>query len=368
MKKKKKKKKGVEDILTEIYYDPKRGYGGIQTLYRQVKSLGHKISLNTIREWLKEQDTYTLHKPIHRKFRRQQTRVTDIDEQWQLDLADVSSLKKHNDGYTFLLCAIDVLSKYAWVVPLKQKTGKEMIRGLQEIFRQDGRRPVRIQSDQGKEFTNREFLQAFKSIHFFTTRNTDTKASIVERFQRTLKARMWRYFTRNKTRRYLEILPDLVYAYNHTYHRSIQRTPAQVKPSNVLKVWKTLYGEESSPKPKPPKFKTGDKVRISKAKRTFEKGYLPNWTTEIFTIAQRVPGRYPYVYRVQDYNQEELEGTFYEKELQQIIKKDDVYEVEEILGYKKRRVGKKIIQEVKVRWKGYPPSFDSWIPQTDLIK
>ncbi|XP_062608699.1 uncharacterized protein LOC134270493 [Saccostrea cucullata] len=331
MKKKKKKKKEVGDILTEIYYDPKRGYGGIQTLYRQVKSLGHKISLNTIREWLKEQDTYTLHKPIHRKFRRQQTRVTDIDEQWQLNLANVSSLKKHNDGYTFLLCAIDVLSKYAWVVPLKQKTGKEMIRGLQEIFRQEGRRPVRIQSDQGKEFTNREFLQAFKSIHFFTTRNTDTKASIVERFQRTLKARMWRYFTRNKTRRYLEILPDLVYAYNHTYHRR-------------------------------------DKVRINKAKRTFEKGYLPNWTTEIFTIAQRVPGRYPYVYRVQDYNQEELEGTFYEKELQQIIKKDDVYEVEEILGYKKRRVGKKIIQEVKVRWKGYPPSFDSWIPQTDLIK
>ncbi|XP_062583664.1 uncharacterized protein LOC134245394 [Saccostrea cucullata] len=156
---------------------------------------------------------------------------------------------------------------------------------------------------------------------------------------------------------------------NHTYHRSIQRAPAQVNPSNVLKVWKTLYGEESSPKTKkPPKFKTGDKVRISKAKRTFEKGYLPNWTTEIFTIAQRVPGRYPYVYRVQDYNQEELEGTFYEKELQQIIKKDDVYEVEEILGYKKRRVGKKIIQEVKVRWKGYPPSFDSWIPQTDLIQ
>ncbi|XP_062612992.1 uncharacterized protein LOC134274775 [Saccostrea cucullata] len=313
------KKKKVEDILKEIYYNPKRGYGGIQALYRQVRSLGHKISLKKIREWLKEQDTYTLHKPIHRKFRRQQTRVTDIDEQWQLDLADVSSLKKHNDDYTFLLCAIDVLSKYAWVVPLKQKTGKEMIRGLQEIFQQDGRRPVRIQSDQGKEYTNQEFLQAFKSIHFFTTRNTDTKTSIVERFQRTLKARMWRYFTRHKTRR-------------------------------------------------KPKFKTGDQVRISKAKRTFEKGYLPNWTTELFTISQRVPGRYPYVYRVQDYNGEELEGTFYEKELQQIIKKDDVHEVEEILGYKKRRIGKKIIQEVKIRWKGYPLSFDSWIPQTDLIQ
>ena len=72
------------------------------------------------------------------------------------------------------------------------------------------------------------------------------------------------------------------------------------------------------------------------------------------------------MYKIQDYNGEELEWTFYEKELQ-VVKKDDVYEVQEILAYKKRRVGKKIIVEVKVRWKGYPPSFDSWIPQSDLI-
>lgn len=125
----KKKKKYLEDILREIYYDPKTGYGGVQALYRQVRAKGYPISLTDIRKWLKEQETYTLHKPIRRKLKRQQTRVTGIDEQWQLDLADVSQLKKENEGYTILLCAIDVLSKYAWVVPLKQKTGKEMIRG-----------------------------------------------------------------------------------------------------------------------------------------------------------------------------------------------------------------------------------------------
>lgn len=157
-----------------------------------------------------------------------------------------------------------------------------MVRGLQQIIKQDGRQPLRIQSDQGKEFTNKEFLNAFKSIHFFTTRNEETKASIVERFQRTLKTRMWRYFTRHKTRRYVNILPDLVYAYNHSYHRSIKRAPAEVNASNDLEVWKTLYKKKTSLKS--PKFKKGDLVRISKAKRTFEKGYLPNWTRELFTI------------------------------------------------------------------------------------
>ena len=128
-----------------------------------------------------------------------------------------------------------------------------MIRGLKQIFEEDGRRPVRIQSDQGKKFTNKEFLNAFKSIHFFTIRNTDTKASIVERSQRTLKARMWRYFTRNKTRRYMDILPDLVYNYNHSFHRSIRRTPVEVNSSNVLPVWKTLYGPKKPSKSKTPK-------------------------------------------------------------------------------------------------------------------
>jgi hypothetical protein len=147
------------------------------------------------------------------------------------------------------------------------------------------------------------------------------------------------------------------------YHRSIRRAPVQVNANNVLKVWKTLNGKPG--KPKASVLKVGDRVRISKAKRTFEKGYLLNWTTELFTISRKVPGRNAYL-TVDDHG-EELEGTFYAKELQQVIKTDDVYKVEEVLTYKKRRVGKKIILEVKVRWKGYPPSFDSWIPLADLI-
>ena len=97
-----------------------------------------------------------------------------------------------------LLCVIDVFSKYAWVEPLKDKGGKEMVRGFTAVFKiARGRKPRRLQSDKGKEFLNREVQKLLKGkdIHFFTTNNTDTKASVVERFQRTLKARMWRYIS-----------------------------------------------------------------------------------------------------------------------------------------------------------------------------
>ena len=365
------KSKSSQDArLASIYYDPSNrgGYAGVQPLYREVKRRKYPISLKEVKKWLKSQDTYTLHKSIKRKFPRNKTRVTDMDEQWQLDLADVSNLKTHNEGYTFLLCVIDVLSKYAWVVPLKNKSAKEMVRGFQEVLKQgQGRRPIRVQTDKGKEFLNREFRQTFHDIHFFTTDNTETKASIVERFQRTLKARMWRYFTHTRSRRYVDVLPQIVQAYNHSYHRSIRRSPIEVNPSNVLEVWETLYGTRSKRRPSP-KFHAGDRVRISKAKRTFDKGYLPNWTSELFTVEKRVPDRYPYVYYVQDDHQERLEGTFYESELQAVVKMDDVYEVDDILDHRKRRVGKRrVIEEVKVHWKGYPSSFDSWIPKSNLI-
>jgi hypothetical protein len=90
-------------------------------------------------------------------------------------------------------------------------------------------------------------------------------------------------------RRYVDVLPDLVHGYNYTY-RSIRRAPAQVNVQNVLKVWKTLYGKPEKPETCSA-LKVDDHVRISKAKRTFEKGYILNRTTELFTISKNVPGR-----------------------------------------------------------------------------
>ena len=186
-------------------------------------------------------------------------------------------------------------------------------------------------TDQGTEFFNRHFKALMKEdIELYNTFN-ETKASMVERLIRTLKTKLWRYFTAKKTMRYIDLLPDLVHSYNHSVHRSIKMKPAQVTADNEKQVWHTLYDNRDTSKPRRYKFKIGDQVRISKINRTFEKGYLPNFSKEIFTISKQIP-RNPVVYKLKDYDGEELKGTFHEKELQKVIKQDDVYEVEKILN------------------------------------
>jgi transposase InsO family protein len=356
----------MDDYLPSIYYDPKRsgGFGGVGRLYQDVKKEGKfKISRKEIKEWLMKQDAYTLHKPMRRHFKRNRVIVGGIDQQWQMDLADMQSMQKFNDGYRYLLVCIDVFSKYAWVVPLKNKTGPALVEAF-KIILASGRKPEKIMTDQGTEFLNRHFRALMKEedIELYNTYN-ETKASIVERLIRTLKTKMWRYFTAKKTMRYIDMLPNLVYSYNHSIHRSIKVRPVDVTTENEKQVWHTLYDDHSVQKTPKYKFNVGDQVRISKMKRTFEKGYLPNFSKEIFTISKQIP-RDPPVYKLKDYDDEELKGTFYDKELQKIIKQDDVYEVEKIL--KKRGRGNNV--QYLVKWLGYPNKFNSWVPASQIKK
>ena len=287
------------------------------------------------------------------------------DEQWQADLVDVQALNKDNDGYRFLLTVIDVLSKYAWVVPLKDKTGKSLVDAFDAVFKKDGRVPERLQTDAGKEFLNKEFQRFLtsKNVLHFVTYN-ETKAQIVERFNRTLKNRMWRYFTFQNGRRYVEVLPALVEGYNKAYHRSIGTAPERVTQINAQEIWHRLYGKDfvkCSTRVRF-KFKVGDKVRISKKKRTFEKGYLPNWTEEVFSIAQRLR-RIPPVYRLREYDGTMLDGTFYERELQRVQQSEtDLFRIEKIL--KTRGKGKN--EQYLVRWSEWPSKYDQWIPASSL--
>ena len=243
----------------------------------------------------------------------------------------MSSLARFNKGYKFLLTCIDVFSKFAWVVPLKNKTRESLVNGFQTVL-DTNRSPKKLQTDIGLNRNLQIFLKG-KSIHFFTT-NSELKASVVERFNRTLKTRMWKYFTAKNTRVYTDILQDIVQRYNNSYHRSIGQAPGSVSLLNVGQVRRKLYGKSWTKPGTELKFKLGDQARISKSRRTFKKGYLPSWTQEIFTVTKIIP-RLPPVYRLRDYADDEIEGVFYVEELLKVHKSDDVYKIEKILAEKK---------------------------------
>ncbi len=245
----------VERTLQKTYYTPKQAasYGGIQAIERVVPR--HK---KKVKQWLAQQDTYTLHRPVRHRFHRRRVIVGGIDHQWQADLVDVSRLSKYNKGINFLLTCIDVLSKYAWVVPLKNKTGHSLVGAFQQIFK-TGRQCLALQTDKGTEFTNRVFQSFLResTVSFFTTENYDLKASVVKRFNRTLKAKMWKYFTKHDTLVYHDVLQDFVWSYNHTYHRSIKTQPALVSAANQEDVWQRLYGRDDEKQCRNPNFKLG---------------------------------------------------------------------------------------------------------------
>ena len=191
----------MDHYLASVYYEPKRsgGFGGVDRLYKYVQKEGKfNISRTKIKEWLMKQDAYTLHKPIRRHFKRNRVIVGSIDQQWQMDLADMQSMQKFNDSYRYLLVCIDVFSKYAWVVPLKNKKGPSLVEAF-KIILASGRKPEKIITDQGTEIFKKHFKALLKDedIELYNTYN-ETKAFVVERLIRTLKTRMWRSLRQRK--------------------------------------------------------------------------------------------------------------------------------------------------------------------------
>lgn len=348
------------EVLEKLYYDPKNpgSFSGIQGFKRTLKD---KISNKDLKKWFMDQDTYTLHKPLKKKFTRNRIVVYGIDNTWQADLIDLRDLSSINSGFNYLLTVIDVFSKFAWAIPLKNKTNKTIIEAFKKIF-SSKRIPNRIHTDKGSEFIGKVCQQYLKKnkVHFYIL-NSEMKASIIERFNRTLKEKMWRYFTKLRKKKYIDVIDDLVYSYNHSYHRSIKMRPIDVNKQNEDKVFLNLYGIKSLDIVAP-KFKVGDKVRISKNKYLFDKGYTPNWTQELFIISEVIIRDIP-VYKIKDLANEEIKGVFYEPELQKVTKTDEVFLVEEILKKRKTKRG----VEVLIKWLGYPDKFNSWVLESDVI-
>ena len=191
----------------------------------------------------------------------------------------------------------------------------------------------------------------------YSTENEE-KSFVCERWNRTIKSKMWKQFTIQGNTQYLDMLPKILKQYNNTKHSSIKMKPIEAsKKGNEGTVYFNLYGDMEQVTSKL-KFKVGDKVRISKYKRyIFDKGYTPNWTEELFTI-DKIQYTNPITYELKDLNNEEIKGSFYEPEL--LKEKQDVFRIDKVI----RRDHKK--KQALVKWKGYSDDFNSWMPFRDL--
>ena len=247
----------------------------------------------------------------------------------------MQAFAKFNRGVKYLLAVIDVFSKYGRLIPLKDKTGKFVASALKTIFEE--RKPEKMWVDKGKEFYNKDVKDL---IELYSTENEE-KSSIVERWIRTMKEKMWKYFSTKSTNVYMNVLSDLVKEYNNTRHSSIKMTPVKAsKKENELTVWRNFYPEHLEIYDIKPKFSVGDKVRISKKKKTFEKGYTARWTEEIFTIVE-VKSTSPVTYKIADLNGEEIHGTFYEPELQKTSQ--ELFRIEKVIKRGKKKSLVKVI-------------------------
>ena len=209
---------------------------------------------------------------------------------------------KFNKGFTFLLCVIDIFSKYAWVVPLKDKKGVSIVNAFQKILDDSNRKPNKIWVDKGSEFYNNSFKKWLKDndIEMYSIHN-EGKSVVAERFIRTLKNKIYKYMTAISKNVYIDQLDDIINEYNNTYLRTIKIKPVDVKDNIYIDFKKEVNDKD-------PKFKVGDHVRISKYKNIFAKGYQPNWSEEIFAVSQ-IKNTVPWTYL----NGEEIIETFCEK-------------------------------------------------------
>lgn len=297
-----------------------------------------------------------IHHSARRNYVRLKTEMRGINDTLQADLVEMIPYAKNNRGMKYILTAINIFSKKAYARPLKRKSGEEVKTALESILDSLGHPIKHIHTDRGKEFYNeavRTMLQR-RNIHLYSTFSR-MKASICERFNRTIKSKMWKQFSMRSKDEWLDVLPKLVAQYNNTKHRTIKMKPNQVNEHNEEQLLLGVYNNSARTLPKQ-KFKIGDSVRMSKHKHVFEKGYTPNWTTEVFTIRKVQPTN-PITYLLKDWKDVEIEGSVYAEELL-LAKYPDVYLVEKVL---KRRNG-----QAFVKWLGFDDEFNEWIDAENL--
>lgn len=326
-----------------------------------------------------------VHKPFRHRYPRAGVYFDHQNETFCMDLVDMSAFADKNDGAKWMLLIVDGFTRYAYGRALTSKEGGVVFSALEDILKEASHRrhnngqgavvvtPEDLYLDEGREFDNkwfRNWCKATGATMYHT--HGEQKCSIIERFNRTLKTEMWRRFTEKNTRKWIDMLPELLSWYNHKKHSTLKMSPEEASlPANKAKVALRVSDPSGG---KPPAidnrvaaFKLGDKVRIARVRGIFEKKYLPGWSTEIFTVTTIIrPDNIddPLMYGLTDWRGEEIRGGFYAQEMQKVSPKiSDIRLVEKVLG----RKTVKGVKMVHVKWLGIDARHSQWIPEENIV-
>ena len=347
--------------MKNVYYDPtqEEGFGGKVRLQK-------RFSRTQVDKWLPTQLTYSLHKPIRKKFATRPYRTAGLDDTWQMDMLEMIPYAKVNKGYKYILVCKDVSSRFARALPCKTKSGEEVASVMLKMLKST--QPKHIQTDRGKEFYNShvrtKVLEKY-GIHLYSV-NSQFKAAIVERLNRTLREKLNRYFTYTGRKIWYSVLPQIVTTYNQSKHRGIYgMRPIDVTSETESHLWSLKNVKSMSKNEKA--LKLLDYVRISlisMARLQFNRNFDQNWSDEVFRIVGIDTKASPTMYIIEDENGNVVDGKFYKAELQCIGDKPEVYRIEKII----RTKGKGVYKQYLVKWHGYSNEYNSWIRANQLDK
>uniref|UniRef100_A0A914I6D7 Chromo domain-containing protein n=1 Tax=Globodera rostochiensis TaxID=31243 RepID=A0A914I6D7_GLORO len=335
------KTSNFEDIVVHLLNKDKRSqfknapdvnspvsFTSVEPLLREAKARNKQITRRDVQNFLATQRAYTLHRQAKRRYRRLPTLAPGLHTEWQADLAMFDRLSRQNRG-----------SKYV---------------------------PWKLLTDQGKEFTAKAVQTYFRSKdveHFCMFTSPQFHAGMAERANRSIKERLYRYFTEHNTQKWIGVVQQLVKAINHSYNSSIGMRPVDVNFKNAEALRQKLYDNAAKIPRRAPKFKVGDRVRIEKYKHVFQKGYLPRFTNELFMVVEVHSERSPVVYRLRDSKNEIIKGWFYANDLCKTLEsKDQMHDIEKIIKRKKQHD----VEHVLVKWKGFNARYNSWIPASSF--
>ena len=306
-------------ILQKIYYNVNHpaGYGSINALYDAAKIHIPKLKKKQVIEYLQMQDIYTSYKPVKKVFSRRKTIASHIDAIWQGDLVVLNQIKQENSNFSYILTCIDLVSRFAFAEPTRTKSPKDVVKAFDIIIKRSGRKPVKLHTDAGNEFKGKHAQSYFKEnniIHY--TSFSDMKAAVCERFNKTLKTKMFKFFEKKASLRYVDNLQSMVNAYNNAPHRSLRyHSPSEVNEKNQKYFWRLQFPVKRNEKPV---FKVGDYVRLSRYATVFRKSYLRSYTNELFIIHE-IKHTIPICYKIKDMNGSIIHGIFYKQELSKYI-------------------------------------------------